>query len=379
MWRMLRCFNTPYLSKIDIGDKDKVTHVVVLPIFKEPVEVIINTIYSIAAQSITSSLVVVVGMEEKTSDQSKKRTIIERHFENKFKALVFSVHPYGLKGEIPGACPNRNYAARAAVKYMIREKLLKVDAVTNEIDINHTTLTVCDADTIFFPKYFENLTYEFLSEREDKRHEVCWQSPLFYNIALDKRWFFTRVMNILRSFFMVGFLIGCDINTMSIYSVSLRLLVKSKFFHPWYHMDDIIFNQLAMLSIKKRVRIRCLDVPTLSGPTSGVNFFEELKEWVIQGTRWTTGAAEVFHYLCVKLLKRNFFFPGFSYMLLFVYYYAFVLCVSGIAQISTLIMQLISIGVPSIGIEQCQPFSSWFGHHDFLYYDWILPAFLLST
>lgn len=35
---------------------------------------------------------------------------------------------------------------------------------------------------------------------------------------------------------MIGYLIGGDINTMSIYSMSLSLLVDSKFFHTGYQV-----------------------------------------------------------------------------------------------------------------------------------------------
>ena len=65
----------------------------------------------------------------------------------------------GTPGEIPGACSNRNYAARSAVKYMIKTGLLEVHPVTKEVDLDFTTCTVCDSDTTFYNKYFENLTW----------------------------------------------------------------------------------------------------------------------------------------------------------------------------------------------------------------------------
>jgi hypothetical protein len=208
---------------------------------------------------------------------------------------------------------------------------------------------------------------------------VCWQSPLFYNISLDQRWFFTRVMGILRSYFMVGFLIGCDINTMSIYSMSLRLLTESQFFHPGYQMDDIIYTLSAMKATGERIRIRTIDIPTLSGPTSGVNIISEFQEWVVQATRWTIGAAEVFHYFVVKLLERTYVAPGFAYFWWFVYYYGFVLCVSGLIAITNLIIQLVSLGESQshLAITECKPMQNWFGLSENFAYDWIFPFFLI--
>jgi hypothetical protein len=152
----------------------------------------------------------------------------------------------------------------------------------------------------------------FLNEPPSSRYQVCWQSPLFYNISLDKRYFFTRVMGILRSYFMIGFLIGGDIHIMSVYSMSLVLLVDSKFFHPGYQMDDLMFSLCAMKSTGKRIRIRTIDFPTLAGPTSGETMWDEWNEWVVQGTRWTIGVAEVFHYFFIKLLRGKYVWPGFG-------------------------------------------------------------------
>lgn len=74
----------------------------------------------------------------------------------------------------------------------------------NELIMSNFVLTVCDSDTTFHPKFFENLTHAFLAEPLDSRFRVCWQSPLFYNIKLDERYFFTRAIGVLRSYFMVS-------------------------------------------------------------------------------------------------------------------------------------------------------------------------------
>ena len=110
---------------------------------------------------------------------------------------------------------------------------------------------------------------------------------------------------------MMGFLNGDSINTMSVYGVSLKLVMDSRFFHPGYQMDDILFPLSAMKSTGKRIKIRSLDVPTLNGPTSGVTLRKQMRESIIQATRWTIGAAKVFHYFVVKLICSNYCLLGF--------------------------------------------------------------------
>jgi hypothetical protein len=159
MWRMMRAFNTPFWHELDPEVRWKLKHIVVMATYKEPVELLCETISSIANQTVASSIIMVVGMEEKTPDQEKTKRIIRERFQRKFCALIFTVHPYGVPGEIPGSCSNRNYGARAAVKYMISEKLLPVDPVTKELEMDFCTLTVCDADTTYYFRYFENLAW----------------------------------------------------------------------------------------------------------------------------------------------------------------------------------------------------------------------------
>mmetsp|Transcript_1855 Transcript_1855/g.4235 ORF Transcript_1855/g.4235 Transcript_1855/m.4235 type:complete len:654 (+) Transcript_1855:98-2059(+) len=359
MWKMIRSFNTSYYDELDPEVRDKIQHIVVMPTYKEPVELLIETMSSVSNQTIAHQIIFVVGMEQKTPLQAEKKRKIRERFGTAFKALVFAVHPSGVPGEIPGACSNRNYAARAAVKYMIMKGLLEVDPATKEVELDFTTCTVCDADTTFYYRYFENLSWCFLNEPPETRYTVCFQSPLFYNITLDERWFFTRAMGIIRSYFMVGFLIGGDINTMSIYSMSLRLLVEGQFFHPGYQMDDIIYTLSAMRATGDRIRIRTIDIPTLSGPTSGTSMIHEFKEWWVQAERWTIGAAEVFHYFFVKLLKGNYFLPGLAYFWWFVYYYGFILCVMGIMNMCGIVNAFISIKHKEIDPNNCKPFSTW--------------------
>jgi hypothetical protein len=222
-----------------------------------------------------------------------------------------------------------------------------------------TLVTVCDSDTVFHPRYAACLTYKFLAA--DDRVNRVYQSPLFYNLSLDQRYFFTRVTAFIRAFLMIGFLIPMSINTMSIYSIPLGLLKKAKFFHPGYQMDDLIFTLSAMQAIGKRVLITLIDVPTLSGPTSGESFFDELMEWYVQAKRWTIGAGEVFHYFVVKMLRRRFtFWAGLSYGFWLTTYYAFFLCAGGIVTLlHTLTRFIFALADPQRGLEACLEDSFW--------------------
>ncbi|RCN29557.1 hypothetical protein ANCCAN_24684 [Ancylostoma caninum] len=70
----------------------------------------------------------------------------------------------------------------------------------------------------------------------NERQSTVWQSPLFYCINLHKSPFFVRVTGLLRAFFMMGYLIPWNINTMSIFSLTLPLLEAGEYTHPGYQV-----------------------------------------------------------------------------------------------------------------------------------------------
>jgi hypothetical protein len=242
-------------------------------------------------------------------------------------------------------------------------------------------MTTADCDTIFSKDYTKLLENEYLKLSEEERHQTVWQSPLFYQMGLDKSPFFVRVTGLLRSFFMMGLLIPWNINTMSVFSLSLQLYENGDYTHPGYQMDDIIALIRWTLLTKKVCWIRLLNVATLSGPTSGATYFDELREWARQIRRWTIGAAEVFHYFVVKS-DRIPKLAAISWGFRFFVYYGILLCVA----------PLFSIVAPPISLFLHQIFEKpeqehWLSSEHFIWitvgllglqYFWFLMVYLLN-
>eukprot|EP00933_Yihiella_yeosuensis_P027408 TRINITY_DN21310_c0_g1_i1.p1 TRINITY_DN21310_c0_g1~~TRINITY_DN21310_c0_g1_i1.p1 ORF type:complete len:602 (+),score=113.78 TRINITY_DN21310_c0_g1_i1:93-1898(+) len=295
---------------------DNLQHLVMMCGYKEPMVVIQASIDSLAAQTQAKRLVVVIGLEEGTPDVAEKADALKQRYCSLFKRFTVTRHPKQWSGdrEIRGKCSNANYTMRAAVSRL---------AEFGTLDLESTTATSCDTDSIFAPKYFENLGYQFLTDPRAK--EVVWQAPLFYNHQLGARPFYVRAIALLRAAFMLGFLIPYSINTMSIFSFSLDLCIKGEFFHAHYQMDDIIYTLTCMQALQKRIKILMIPMPVISGPTSGRDGWEEFTEWWRQSERWTIGACEVFHYFMVKR-RRYSVQAALSYGTWFVVYYGFILC-----------------------------------------------------
>ena len=101
------------------------------------------------------------------------------------------------------------------------------------------------------------------------------------------------------------------------------------FINPRYGVDDIIAKCRWMTATNETVPILLLPVPSISGPTIGVNIYDEFDEWSRQIRRWIVGSSESFHYFIIHWKGRP-FFSGILWFYLFFMYYAILLCSAGI-------------------------------------------------
>lgn len=317
-------------------EKKRIRHIVSISCYKEPKELIAQSIETLAKQSDVHRITMVIGFEEKTHDNEDKCRWLEDKFRSaRFERMLFTIHPENIPNEIPGKCSNANYGLRMAIAQMN----IKDD------DTEHILVTTCDADSKFPPNYIAALTCQYLKDNCPALTTI-YQSPLFYNWKLDGASFVTRVTGLLRSFLMLGALIPFNINTMSIFSFSLSLAKKGNFIHPGYQMDDIICLIRWMGVTRQRLKISMVPVPVLSGPTSGETIESELSEWARQARRWTIGAAEVFHYFIIKS-KRMPWKAAVSWGFAFVIYYGILLCTAGLFGLTSMLsMFLLVTDVP---------------------------------
>ena len=371
-------------------------HLVVISSYKEPTSLLISTIESIELQescrtnvNLTLSfeeqgykptrfsiliLIFCIPVEERTPELNTKINDLTLRFSKKFKRLIFTKHPYGLAGEIPGKCSNANHG--------IRESMARLHHAG--VNTDELIVTTCDADTKFHPVFLNALAERF-SDCKDP-HQSVFQSPLLYNWKLDEATVVTRVTGIMRATLMMGALIPFNINTMSVFSFSGKLCKAGNFIHPNYQMDDIIALIRWMGVAGKRLNIVMVPVPTLSGPTSGRVVEEEITEWARQARRWTIGAGEVFHYFMIKS-KRIPFFTALSWGLTFIIYYGILLCCSHLYGVTLSISYAFFLPKDAVIFGTNTPISDLIIHVSlFLLYfnslsmfilDWLCPKLLV--
>jgi cellulose synthase/poly-beta-1,6-N-acetylglucosamine synthase-like glycosyltransferase len=103
------------LTDEQINRYSRIHHVVVIPNFKEPVEVLSRSLQALANQSIPhEQLTVVLAMEEMEEEACAKGKVLEDRFSNNFAHFFVTYHPARMPGEIPGKAANQNWGVRHA-------------------------------------------------------------------------------------------------------------------------------------------------------------------------------------------------------------------------------------------------------------------------
>jgi hypothetical protein len=143
-------------------------HVVLLPNYCEPVEVLSRTLRCLAGQAdARRRLTIVLAMEAAETGAHAKAQRLHAAFEGYFARILITMHPADLPGESHGKSSNQAWAARQA----------RVELVDHlGIPLENLTLTSCDADSVFHPDYFAELDRRWVNDPD--RHRRFWHAPM---------------------------------------------------------------------------------------------------------------------------------------------------------------------------------------------------------
>ena len=149
---------------------DDIHHLIIIPTYKESIDKLSATLGKLAESDVArEKLLVVIAMEQADADAPARYEELSRRYGQSFLAMIGTTHPKGIAGEVPGKSSNEAWAAK-------RAKQIFCDEMGYDIDM--LTVTSCDADTLFHPRYFSALTYYFATN--PRRYRTFWQGPIFY-------------------------------------------------------------------------------------------------------------------------------------------------------------------------------------------------------
>lgn len=273
---LLKCKNIPGFEQI--------YHLIILPTYKEELEVIIPAFEALLKSNYPKEkMFVVLACEKKDFNRAQKNAKeIQRLYGNKFGNFLVTFHPDNIQGEIPGKGSNETWAAKEAKKIIDQKN----------IPYENIIASTFDADTCSHSEYFGCLTFNFLKASD--RYNTSYQPvPMFFNNFWQAN-LLSRLMGLNTTFWnMMEQGRPERLYTFSSHSMSFKTLAEIGFWETNVVSEDSrIFWQCFL---KKSGDYRCLPllIPVYMDAVEAESLKKTFVSQYKQQRRWSWGVENI--------------------------------------------------------------------------------------
>lgn len=265
------------------ADWKKVHHIIVIPSYKTPLKTLRRTLTAVSRQTFpTDNIAVMISFEEREGEDAKRKAkTIKKEFGNKIGHLWTTLHP-DIEGEVKGKSSNTSWGAKIAKKKLIDEL---------GVDINYTTITSEDDDTVLHPHYFAALSYHFLDN--PKRYRRIWQAAIMFYNNIWKIPAPVRVLASTFSVFQLYVLMRPDsLMNFSTYSISLKLVDEIGYWDVDVIPEDYRMFFKSYFATKGEVTVEPMFIPVYNDAAESSGFWSTMVNQYEQIKRWAWGASD---------------------------------------------------------------------------------------
>ncbi|MBI2625582.1 glycosyltransferase family 2 protein [Candidatus Parcubacteria bacterium] len=255
-------------------------HLIFLPTFREPFEVLDATFAALVASNYPPDrFMVSLGVEE--GDKENGLHIAERireKYGRRFFSFWVTVHPRGLPGEQPGKGSNNVWAARHA-----KEQIDKL-----KVPYERIIVSAFDVDTVVHREYFGHLAYQFLTHPAP--HHTSYQPVALFNNNIWQSNLITRTISNGTTFWLLTDLSRPDrLFTFSSHSMSWKTLVAVGFWEPDLVTEDSRIFLQCFLHYDGNYTVTPMYVPVSMDTVETGSFWGSLAAVYRQQRRWAWG------------------------------------------------------------------------------------------
>jgi len=272
-------------------------HLVVIPMYAEPLEILRDTFKALAASDYPKDkMIVVLAAEARTRDQVQASIdTITKEYGTCFHKFLVTWHPAGIPGELAGKGSNETWAAKLAKKELID---------LEQIPYERIVFSSFDADTHIFPRYFSCLTYHFLTAKKPLRTSFqpvplflnnVWQAPVFSRIISFSSTFW-HTMNQGRPERLITF---------SSHSMSFKTLVEVGFKQTNVVSDDSRIFWQCFLQYRGDYHVQPLHYPISMDANVATSILRTGRNLYKQQRRWAYGVGDIAYFLFAFLKQRK--------------------------------------------------------------------------
>ncbi len=272
-----------WLSRAKTLDNFKnLYHVVIIPEFNEPIHILKKTLSNLANQDWpVEKMIIVLATEDKDPNAQTVGRELKEEFGKTFGRFLITRHVLHV-GEITGKSSNMAWAARQAVAKIKEWK----------IPLENVTVTSCDADALFHPKYFSCLAYKFLTD-PDREYHFYQGAILFYSniwrIPLPN-----KVFNTMSSIWNLSLLTQtARFINFSTYSLALTTAISSGYWSVDVIPEDYHMFFKVYFAKGPKVKTMSIFLPVLMDAAEGHGFVKTMVNQYKQYQRWAWGVSDI--------------------------------------------------------------------------------------
>jgi cellulose synthase/poly-beta-1,6-N-acetylglucosamine synthase-like glycosyltransferase len=296
-WRRMRHNQVlDWTKMLENVKADHVYHVVLLPFYKEGIEVVEKCLRALQHSHYDKKkFLVVLATEERAGAgaQAVARAATEQ-FAGVFGELITTVHPKDLPGEMAGKGSNIAYAIEETRKAVIDARKISYDEII---------VSAFDIDTVVYPDYFACVTWHFLTSEHPYR--TSFQPVPLYNNNMWDAPALSRVVATSGTFWqMIQQERPEKLATFSSHSVSFKVLHEIGYWQKNMVSEDSRIFWNAFLAYDGDYVVTPISYPISLDANLAPKFWQTVVNIYKQQRRWGWGVENV-PYLLFGLVKNK--------------------------------------------------------------------------
>jgi len=264
-------------------------HLIVLPMYKEPYQIVEESLRSLLKTDYPKDkMIVVLAQEERAGNKFNReiREKAEQEFKDKFFKFLITVHPANIPGEMAAKGSNETWAAEKGKELLDELRVPYERALFSTFDI----------DTVVSPHYFSCLTYRYLTVPKPTRTSFqpiplflnnVWQAPVISRLFSFSSSFW-HIMNQERPEKLITF---------SSHSMPFKALVDVGFKQKDVVSDDSRIFWQCLLYYDGDYRVEPLFCPISMDVNADRTFFRTIINMYKQQRRWAYGVGDIAYFI----------------------------------------------------------------------------------
>ncbi len=286
--RFRKTIRVDWLQKVkDLPGWQSYFHCVVIPTYKEPVEVLSEGFEALKNNRypLDKFIVVLAGEERDKHNFLRIAEQLQGKYGKIFFKLIVTVHPKDIEGEVAGKGANIAWAGKQIQEVIDKEGIPYEKVIVSSFD----------SDTCVHPQYFTHLTYKYLTHPNPTR--VSFQPLATFNNNVWQAPAFTRVISYSTTFWLMTDQSRPErLFTFSSHSMSFKALVEVGFWQSDIVTEDSRICLQCIMEYDGNYEVVPLYIPLSMDVVVGRNWRQTAKAQYVQQRRWAYGV-ENFPYM----------------------------------------------------------------------------------